>query len=172
MNSICKKVISYAAAICVVGACAFAGVKIIESLSHRTDEQVYEATTVTELRVGKYYLENGTSDEYIEVYDNGTLQVFGYSYYDFWMEKFPEYYASLLEDTEEHYDAVMEYVEETDARWREPFYYNVNTMVDTVVIGDYADQDSGPCLMYVSEDSFVIDTLMIDDGYVYHYEET
>ena len=38
-----------------------------------------ETQLVSELKVGKYYLENGTDEEYIEVYPDQTMCMFGYT---------------------------------------------------------------------------------------------
>ncbi len=57
---------------------------VIANSKQPTDEIVESEITInadnllTELKVGKYYLENGTDEEYIEVYPDQTMCMFGY----------------------------------------------------------------------------------------------
>lgn len=41
-----------------------------------------ENNTVEKVKVGKYFKENGTEQDYIEVFEDGTIQLFGYNFYD------------------------------------------------------------------------------------------
>ncbi len=44
----------------------------------KTTEANDQNVLTDELKVGKYYLENGSEEQYIEVYDDGTICLFGY----------------------------------------------------------------------------------------------
>lgn len=71
-----KKVIIGIAIAVACAALVVVGVVLVSA--RQTVEADNENPTVTELKVGRYYLENGTDEEYIEVYDDRSMCMFGF----------------------------------------------------------------------------------------------
>lgn len=58
--------------------CLLTGTVSLTGCTNTNAEAHHENVTVTELKVGRYYLEGGTDGQYIEVYDDKTICLFGY----------------------------------------------------------------------------------------------
>lgn len=123
---------------------------------------------LNDLKVGRYYREGGTEDEYIEVYDDGTLQMFGYSYYD----EVCELNKDLLEEKRmegdeawlEDYDVLeMQY----DDFWKARNKY-IMSQLSRVVFFEVpkGDVSGGVCLTYTDEND-----LIFSEDRVYRFTE-
>lgn len=71
-----KKIIILAA-IVLCAAIAIGGVVIL-GRNNASADMDYSITLIDELRTGKYYLSGGTEDQYIEVYSDGTICMYGF----------------------------------------------------------------------------------------------
>lgn len=110
----------------VLGTGAFAAGAIMSNKNNIEESSVYEESVpqvelLTELKIGKYYLENGTNDEYIEVYNDNTLQVFGLDYFQRILNK-PQNRYILSLDESEYAKIAADYQKDTDF-WKSRNYY-------------------------------------------------
>lgn len=62
----------------LAAACLLTGTVAMTGCSNTNAEAQQDMLVLTELKVGKYYLEGGTDEQYIEVYDDKTICLFGY----------------------------------------------------------------------------------------------
>lgn len=124
---------------------------------------------LTELKVGKYYLENGTEDEYLEVYDDGTLQFFGLDYFKMVCELNAERIAGY---TEEEYAQFVKGEQDIVDFWNGRNYYKLREMVKTIALDDKLPEPgepgfhSGYVLEYTDEN-----TILWDDEHIYKFAE-
>ncbi len=95
----------------------------------------FDSTGVKELlwlEPQKYYLEGGTEEEYIQAYDDRTLQIFGYDYVSKQLEMNADYYEGL-------YDSEMEYVmgelEKKQKLWESRLRYELSSL-PVIFLGD------------------------------------
>ncbi|MGN0678093.1 MAG: hypothetical protein ACI4JS_00345 [Oscillospiraceae bacterium] len=124
---------------------------------------------LTEIKLGKYYLEGGTENEYIEVYDDGTLQIFGLDYLQMVIDLNSEYVAGLTED---EYQTFVDSEQDLVDFWNGRHYYFCNEYVKLIGIQDEPPEPgqlgskSGFSLEYTDEN-----TLIWDDEHIYKYAE-
>lgn len=160
-----KKIIIAAIGIAVLGA-ASAVIGYFASRPAVADETPY---VYPDPKVGKYYLENGTEDEYIQVYDDGTIQVFGLEYFEMNSQRNAELLASVSdEEYEEYKKEIMKY----DAFWKAKHYYIVDRDVGVISFSDTRPEPDTPsqygqCLLFDGGDTIVYDESI---DYVYHYK--
>ncbi len=79
----------------------------------------YHTDSVSELlwlEPQRYYLEGGTKEQYIEIFEDKTLQIFGLDYVGYTLEESAEYYAALTEEEMEYELSVLEEIEERYSR--------------------------------------------------------
>lgn len=62
----------------LAAACLLTGTVAMTGCSNTNAEAQQDLLVLSELKVGKYYLEGGTDEQYIEVYDDKTICLFGY----------------------------------------------------------------------------------------------
>lgn len=125
---------------------------------------------LTEIKIGKYYLEGGTENEYIEVYDDGTLQIFGLDYLQLVIDNLnPDYLTSLTEEEyKEFVDAEQVFVD----FWNSRHYYGISDYVKRIFLQDepiepgQIGSKSGFGIDYTDEN-----TLIWDDEHIYKYAE-
>ena len=169
-----KKVIEIAcvAGAVVLGCVAFiAGAAInnrnIADESPAYEESFPEVKLLTELKVGKYYLENGTKDEYIEVFDDKTLQFFGFDYFQDSVIKIPanQFITSLSES--EYAEHVAAYQEEIDF-WKSRIYYFPSKQGQSILLSDEPIITSGAyhTLSYTDEN-----TIAFSEKRIYKFAE-
>lgn len=133
------------------------------------DEEVRPQGILTELKVGKYYLENGTEDEYLEVYDDGTLQFFGLDYLKLVCELNAEKVAGF---TEEEYAEFVAFEQDLIDFWNGRNYYKLRELVKTIALDDKLPEpgetgfNSGLCLAYTDEN-----TILWSDDRIYKFAE-
>lgn len=124
---------------------------------------------LTELKVGKYYLEGGTQDEYLEVYDDGTLQFFGLDYLKLVSELNAYHVSSMTEEEYTEYAAAHQDI--TDF-WNGRNYYKLREMAKTIALDNKLPEPgedgfhSGYCLIYNDEN-----TILWDDNHIYKFAE-
>ncbi len=124
---------------------------------------------LTELKIGKYYLEGGTENEYIEVFDDGTLQIFGFDYLQLVIDLDPKYFAGL---TESKYQEFVASEQDTVDFWNSRIYYKLSELSQVIALDDERFKEGqlggkeGYCLLYSDEN-----TIFFDDGYVYKFAE-
>lgn len=99
----------------------------------------------------KYYLEGGTAEQYIEVYDDKTLQIFGYDYVKDMLEKQPDYYDGLY-DSEKEY--VTEELEAENEVWGSRLRYDFASLA-VIFLGD-EEMHSTHYLHYEDENTLVL----------------
>ncbi|MCH5206011.1 MAG: hypothetical protein J1F09_03590 [Oscillospiraceae bacterium] len=115
----------------------------------------------TELTVGRYYLENGTKDEYVEVYDDQTLQVFGLDYLKLVTELNADYVAGL---DEEGYQDFVEFEQDLVDFWNSRHQYKL--LEQSVRLYLDPQTPSGMSLYAIDEN-----TLEFDADHIYIYAE-
>lgn len=157
-----KKVtkIAIVAGVVILGCGAFIAGAAINNRNITGESSVYEESTpdvelLSELKVGKYYLENGTKDEYIEVFDDKTLQFFGYDYLQSLLEIPANRYITSLSESE-YAEFVAECQEDIEF-WKNRHYYFLNEHVQTILLSDEPIITSGMyiTLNYTDENTIV-----------------
>lgn len=124
---------------------------------------------LTELKTGRYYRVNGTENEYIEVYDDGTLQIFGLDYLQLVIELNAKYVEGL---TEEEYQKFVDSEQDLVDFWNSRHYYFCNEYVKRIGLQDELPEPgqlgskSGFSLSYTDEN-----TLIWNDEHIYKYAE-
>lgn len=125
---------------------------------------------LTELKIGRYYLEGGTQDEYLEVYDDGTLQIFGFDYFKLLCEAYPEYIATM---SDEEFQKYKESEQDLVDFWNGRNYYKLRELGKFISLTDNLLPkpgenvfNSGYCLSYTDEN-----TLEWDDNHIYKFAE-
>ncbi|MDE6728326.1 MAG: hypothetical protein K2J80_10375 [Oscillospiraceae bacterium] len=105
---------------------------------------------LTELKVGKYYLQDGTDEEYIEVYSDQTMCLFGFTLPDDASEARRE---SLKKHTERR-------------------YYALSDKVKHIGLGDtlFPDNWKKPGYSYLSENIICFSTVEGTLNYIYRAE--
>lgn len=103
---------------------------------------------VTELKVGKFYLEGGSDDQYIEVFDDHSICLYGYT---------PDQSTVALEDSE---------------RFTTRKYYWLNDKVPFIGLSETPGENTpGPGYSYTDENTInftaVIDGQHVKQKYVY-----
>lgn len=136
-----KKIIAVTsiAGVLVLGAGAFTVGAVMNSRntaeeSSAYEESIPEAGILTELKIGKYYLENGTQDEYIEVYDDNTLQFFGYDYLQNLLEIPANRYVTSLGESE-YAEFVADCQEDIDF-WNSRNFYFLSKHGHSILLSD------------------------------------
>lgn len=166
-----KKII-IVASILVLGIVAFIVGVIVHNRNIADESPAYEESfpeveLLTELKVGKYYLENGTKDEYIEVYDDNTLQFFGFDYFQDSVIKIPanRFITSLSES--EYAEHVAAYQEEIDF-WKSRNYYFLTQRSHSITLSDKPIITSGAyhTLRYTDEN-----TIAFSEKRIYKFAE-
>lgn len=124
---------------------------------------------LTELKTGKYYLENGTDSEYIEVFEDGTLQVFGLDYLKLVSDLNADWIASL---NDEEYKEFVAAEQDLVDFWNSKHYYWLSEYVKSIHLDDELPEPgqlgskSGLGLIYTDEN-----TLIWDDDHIYKFAE-
>lgn len=136
-----KKIIAVAsiAGVLVLGVGAFAVGAVMNSRNIAVENSVYEESIpevgiLTELKIGKYYLENGTQDEYIEVYDDNTMQFFGYDYIQSLLEIPANRHITSLGESE-YAEFVAGCQDEIDF-WNSRNFYFLNEHGQSILLSD------------------------------------
>lgn len=166
-----KKIIAAAsiAGALVLGAGAFTLGAFMNTPATADEDYKTANGLIENLKVGRYYRENGTKDEYIEVYDDGTLQFFGFDYLKEVTALNSSYVASL--DESGYAEFVAAHQDLVDF-WNNRNYYWLSEYVKTIDLddekpepGQLAGRD-GHCLSYDDEN-----TISFDDTHIYKYAE-
>lgn len=120
------------------------------------EESIPEVELLTELKIGKYYLENGTKDEYIEVYDDGTLQFYGYDYLQSLIEIPANRYITSLGESE-YAEFVADCQGEIDF-WNSRNFYFLNKHGQSILLSDEPILSSGAyhTLSYTDENTIYL----------------
>lgn len=119
-----------------------------------------------EMKIGKYFREGGTDEQYVEIYEGFQVQLFGFDLY----QRTVDLNKDLLESlTDEEREATLKELK-ADADWRESrLYYQINPLSGNLVFKDtpeYIDGLGGAVLMVVDEN-----TLKFDKDEIYIYEK-
>lgn len=134
------------------------------------DEDLKAANGIlTELKVGKYYLEGGTENEYIEVFDGETLQVFGLDYFKLVSDLNADWIATL---NEEQYAEFVEAEQDLVDFWNARHYYWLSEKVKSIGLSNECVE---PEQLY-TKSPFVLgyfdeNTLEWDDDHIYKFAE-
>lgn len=104
------------------------------------------------LEPGRYYLEDGTRDEYIEVFDDETIQIFGYDVIEEEYKDSREYYESL---SEEELEDQLERLREVQKIFDKRYKYRLTRMVGTISCTDDGGE-TGVIIIYEDENTFRI----------------
>ncbi len=166
-----KKIIATASilGILALGGGAFALGGLISTKASAGEESKAVKGLVTELKLGKYYLEGGSENEYIEVFDDGTLQIFGLDYLQLVVDLNADLVAGY---NEEEYQNFVEAHQDLVDFWNSRHYYGVNDYVKTIALQDEPVEQgqigskSGFGLTYTDEN-----TLIWDDEHIYKFAE-
>lgn len=151
----------------ILGAGAFTLGAILNTKA--TADENYKAANgiLEELKVGKYYRENGTKDEYIEVYDDGTLKFFGFDY----LKEVAEL-NGIDSSNESEYASFAAFEKDIVDFWNGRNYFWVSESskiinLDTVPpkSGQLAGKE-GYCLSYTDEN-----LILFDDDHIYKFAE-
>ena len=124
-----------------------------------------DSSELSELKAGKYVKENGTDDEYIEVFDDGTIQMFGY---DYWGELIKLNGKDEIESkTEEDKQELRQFGEYITGRHK----YVYNDVLNFIHFKDTPDGDdsydkSPYGFEHPNESTIIFDK---EAGYIYHY---
>ncbi len=136
------------------------------SVNAKADETYIEEVKEITLKVGKYYRVNGTENEYIEVYSDGTIQMFGFDYMSTMKQMNGENVFDGL--TEEEYEFEVGFGEYLVARHS----YTINPYINYIEFRDNyfdpTDDGSGLGFSYGDENTIIYDE---DLGYIFVYEE-
>ena len=133
-------------AVCVIAAVIGIVVFNLSKKEAATDIPQTSRELLTELKVGKYYLEGGTDKQYIEVYDDHTICLFGYE---------------LDEDSEEIQ------IKESE-RFTERGYYFLHDVLPFIGVSDDPNPNDFPAVGYDYTGENVINfTAIIDHVHVY-----
>ncbi len=166
-----KKIIATASILGVLalGGGAFAVGGLISTKASAGEESKAANGLLTELKIGKYYLEGGTENEYIEVYDDSTLQIFGLDY----LQMVIDLNADLVTGyNEEEYQNFVNAHQDLVDFWNSRHYYGVSEYVKTIFLQDepvepgQIGSKSGFSLSYTDEN-----TLLWDDEHIYKFAE-
>ena len=164
-----KKGIIIASLIALAAAGATVGALLAVNANADDTIVAEERELLTELKVGKYYLENGTEDEYIEVYEDGSIQFFGLDYLELVKELNKEYLDTV---SEEQYQSFIDAHLDQQDFWRTKHYYVLSEHTQTVGFSDEpVTEDTTLSLYSIGYDNE--NTLVFDKnlGYIYHYAE-
>ena len=117
------------------------GLSIYVPVMHSTiDDHPYDSLLWLEPQ--RYYLEGGTKEEYIEIFDDGTFQVFGFDFLSFIKENESEDYVITEEDK-----AKAE-------QWKNRYKYDLFVLGQTVF--GYEGNEFTVAFSYYDENTFVI----------------
>lgn len=166
-----KKIITIASilGILALGGGAFTVGGLINTKASAGIESKVANGLLTELKVGKYYLEGGTENEYIEVYDDGTLQIFGLDYLQMVIDLNSDYVAGL---NKTEYQNFVDDEQDLVDFWNSRHYYGVSDYVKRIFLQDEVPEPgqlgskSGFGLGYTDEN-----TLTWDDEHIYKFAE-
>ncbi|MBD5113196.1 MAG: hypothetical protein HDT42_11815 [Ruminococcaceae bacterium] len=166
-----KKIIAAAsiAGVLVLGAGAFALGAFMNTPATADEDYKTVNGLIENLKVGRYYRVNGTKDEYIEVYNDGTLQFFGFDYLKEVTELNSDYVASL--DESGYAEFVDSYRDLVDF-WNGRNYYWLSEYVKSIHLDDEKPEPgqlagrAGHCLSYTDEN-----TIKFDDNHIYKFDE-
>lgn len=160
-----KKVITFISITAVAIAIAAGALLSTSTINSKADNEITAEQSI-ELKVGKYHKVNGNENEYIEVFSDGTIQMFGFDY----MAAMKELCGEEVVDnwSEEIYKSQDNFGKYIVARHA----YIINDEVHFIEFADnYFNPDNvGSGLGFVYEDE---NTLTYDKnlGYVYVYSD-
>lgn len=97
----------------------------------------------------KYYLEGGTSGQYIEVYPDNTIQVFGYDYISDALNEDKEMYEGY---TEEEMADIMTGLQKSQDYWNSPHKYELLNLAAIYLENDGSIEQ--PFVHYTDENTF------------------
>lgn len=153
--------------IVLLGVVAFAiGMFLQQTVIADTVEKQEGIVILETLKVGKYYLENGTEKDYIEVFNDGTIQV-NIDYIECIKTAFP----GMLENaSEEDYELYMRAYAEDQEFWDTRHYYTLSESIRAIGFSDKPNSKhtGGRILRYEDENTIILSK---DSGYIYHYQE-
>ena len=159
------------AGVLLLGGGAFVAGRLVQPRVQADDNDGY--FVLDELKVGRYYRDGGTPDEFLEIYDDKTIQLFGYDYY----AEVCKLNADLLEqkraEGDEEFLAEFDAIEKEYADfWFARHYYVLGSKLRTIefsetppVEGQTAG-DSSWVLFYDDEN-----TIKFDDTHIYKFAE-
>ncbi len=162
---IMKKVITIISITAVAIAIAVGALLSTSVINSKADDEITTVQSI-ELKIGKYHKVNGNENEYIEVFSDGTIQMFGFDYMVAMKELCGEEIVNnWSEETYKSQDDFGKYIVSRHT-------YIVNDEVRFIEFADdYFNPDSiGSGLGFVYEDE---NTLTYDKnlGYVYVYSD-
>lgn len=166
-----KKIIAIAS---ILGVLALGGVSFaVGSAMNKpavADEDHKAANGIlSELKTGKYYLVGGTENEYIEVYNDGTLQLFGFDYFKLVCELNDNYVAGM---NEKEFQDFKDSEQDITDFWNARNYYKLSEYSQVIALDDERFKEGqlggkeGYCLLYSDEN-----TISFDDSHVYKFAE-
>ncbi|MCL2035927.1 MAG: hypothetical protein FWG83_00880 [Oscillospiraceae bacterium] len=120
------------------------------------------------MKVGKYIHTSGDETNYIEIFDDSTLQIFGYSNFQAIFEFNGERYLRYVEEgkmTQEEYDAMIEEWKAESEQFNQRRSFWVNQHFESLIFGEQTTQGSGPGMS--TEDRG--NTIVINDDNKYVY---
>jgi len=153
-SGIAGAVIAVALSVCsfTVFASAHTGVNQAMSLFTPTYFHTDNVSELLWLEPGRYYLEGGTRDEYIEVFDDETIQIFGYDIIEEEYKDSREYYESL---SEEELEYRMEQLQEIQEIYDKRHKYLLPTMISSISCVD-ENGETEIIIIYEDENTFRI----------------
>lgn len=102
----------------------------------------------------KYYLEGGTKEQYIEVYPDNTLQIFGYDFKADFLEREPDIYDNL---TESEIELQNEYFARGSSYWNSRHPYTLPSIA-VIFLDDFEGQ--AQFLSYTDENTIMNGSLV------------
>ena len=164
-----KNIIITIIAVAILGAGTFA-VGAYMNRPVLTEDTEAPSQLLDELKVGRYYLENGTAEEYIEVFDDGTIQMFGMDYCELICEVNADMVSTMNEEELAEFKSALQ---EDTVFWNSRHYYVLDTNIPTIGFSDVPVTDEiriadGCVYTYTDENTIIYDKSL---GMIYHYSE-
>lgn len=168
------------AAMCI-GGCG-ASMAVVEPKSDPEDEVIWwskyyeDPSQVPEtVKVGRYYKENGTPEEYVEVYDDGTIQMFGYDHIKAMYELNDRETMDQIMSSEEGRNEQGKWKEYLNKRHKYVYDRRVASICfkdgpdgEDGYIGEEGNEHSPYGFAYASENTIIFSE---KTGHIYHYAE-
>lgn len=152
-SGIVGAVIAITLSVCsfTVFASAHTGVNQAMSLFTPTYFHTDDVSELLWLEPGRYYLEGGTRDEYIEVFEDETIQIFGYDVIEKEYAESREYYESL---SEEELEYRLENLREIQKKYDKRYKYVLSILSAVSCIGESGDTEL--IISYEDENTLMI----------------